>query len=42
MNGTRKSDSTIVPKKHPNKEIGRPDSAEGVEGRGLGKGKAFH
>ena len=34
MNGRRKSDSFIVPKKLPNKVGG----AEGVEGRGLTKG----
>lgn len=42
MNGTGKSDSPIVPRKHSNKLIGRPNSSENVEGRGLGKGKAFH
>jgi hypothetical protein len=42
MNGIRKSDSPIVPKKPSNKEYGKPNSAEKVEGRGLGKGKAFH
>ncbi len=36
-----KSDSPIVPKKPSNKESGRPDSAEKVEERGLGKGKTF-
>ncbi len=37
MNGPGKSDSPIVPKKHPNK--GREElPAEGVEGRGLAKG----
>ena len=38
MNGRGKSDSSIVPKKLPNKGRGAPRPAEGVEGRGLAKG----
>jgi hypothetical protein len=38
MNGRGKSDSSIVPRKLPNKGSGAPQSAEGVEGRGLTKG----
>jgi len=37
MNGPGKSDSPIVPKKHPNKGC-EEQSAEGAEGRGLAKG----
>jgi hypothetical protein len=32
MNGSRKSDSCIVPEKPPNKGCGAPLPAEGVEG----------
>jgi len=35
-----KSDKPIVPKKHANKERGRPRYAERVEGRGLAKGNS--
>ena len=38
MNGTRKSDSFVVPEKRPNKGCGAPHPAEGVEGRRLTKG----
>ncbi len=38
MNGTRKSDSFVVPEKPPNKSCGAPQTAEGVEGRRLTKG----
>ena len=38
MNGHEKSDSSIVPRKLPNKGEGSPTPAEGVEGRGLAKG----
>ena len=38
MNGRGKSDSSIVPRKLPNKDGGAPLTAEGVEGRGLAKG----
>ena len=38
MNGTRKSDSFVVPEKPPNKDCGAPRCAEGVEGRRLTKG----
>jgi RNA-directed DNA polymerase len=40
MYGLRESDSPIVPEKLPNKEDGKPSSAEGVEGRGLAKRNA--
>jgi hypothetical protein len=39
MHGIGKSDSPIVPGKPPNKGAGAPASAEGVEERGLAKGK---
>ena len=39
MNGNRKSDKPIVPKKVANKTPGRPGGAERLEGRGLTKGK---
>ena len=35
MNGLRESDSPIVPEKLPNKSVGAPIEAEGVEERGL-------
>ena len=38
MNGSRKSDSFVVPEKPPNKGSGAPRPAEGVEGRRLTKG----
>ena len=38
MNGSGKSDRSIVPRKPSNKGCGRPRSAEKVEGRGLAKG----
>ena len=38
MNGRRKSDSPIVPRKPPNNGRGAPRFAEEVEGRGLAKG----
>jgi len=38
MNGSRKSDSFVVPGKSPNKGSGAPRPAEGVEGRRLTKG----
>jgi group II intron reverse transcriptase/maturase len=38
MNERGKSDSSIVPRKPPNKGWGAPQTAEGVEGRGLAKG----
>jgi hypothetical protein len=38
MNERGKSDSPILPGKLPNKGWGAPQSAEGVEGRGLAKG----
>ena len=38
MNGSRKSDSCVVPEKPPNKGCGAPLPAEGVEGRRLTKG----
>ena len=38
MNERRKSDSPILPGKLPNNGWGAPQSAEGVEGRGLAKG----
>jgi hypothetical protein len=38
MNGSRKSDSCVVPGKRPNKGSGAPRPAEGVEGRRLTKG----
>lgn len=37
MNGSRKSDSFVVPEKRPNKDCGAPQPAEGVEGRRLTK-----
>lgn len=37
MNGSRKSDSFVVPEKCPNKGCGAPQTAEGVEGRRLTK-----
>jgi len=41
MNGREKSDRPIVPKKAPNKGIGRAAlPAEGTEGRGLAKGNS--
>jgi RNA-directed DNA polymerase len=39
MNGHRKSDSSIVPEKSPNKGRSRP--AEAIEGRGLTKGNSL-
>ena len=41
MNGRGKSDSSIVPRKLPNKGGGAPLTAEGVEGRGLAEGNLF-
>ena len=41
MNGSRKSDSCVVPEKPPNKGCGAPLPAEGVEGRGSTKGKTM-
>ena len=38
MHDDRKSDRLIVPSKRPNKDRGRPLSAEGAEGSGLAKG----
>ena len=38
MNGTRKSDSFVVPEKSPNKGCGAPQLAEEMEGRRLTKG----
>ena len=38
MNERGKSDSPILPEKLPNNDWGAPQSAEGVEGRGLAKG----
>jgi len=40
MNGSRKSDSFVVPEKCPNKDCGAPQPAEGVEGRRLTKGNS--
>jgi len=40
MNGSRKSDSFVVPEKRPNKGCGAPHTAEGVEGRRLTKGNS--
>ena len=40
MNGTRKSDSCIVPEKPANKGCGAPRPAEEVEGRRLTKGNS--
>ena len=40
MNGSRKSDSFVVPEKPPNKGSGAPQPAEGVEGRRLTKGNS--
>jgi group II intron reverse transcriptase/maturase len=40
MNGTRKSDSCIVPEKFPNKGSGAPLLAEEMEGRRLTKGNS--
>ncbi len=39
-NGSGKSDRPVLPGKPPNKETGAPVSAEGVEERGLAKGKS--
>ena len=41
MNGSGKSDMTIVPEKLSNKGYGAPCSAEMVEGRVVAKGKTF-
>jgi hypothetical protein len=38
MNERGRSDSSILPKKLPNKGCGAPQPAEEVEGRGLAKG----
>jgi group II intron reverse transcriptase/maturase len=40
MNGRRKSDSCIVPKKSPNKGCGAPQQAEEMEGRRLTEGNS--
>ncbi len=40
MNGSGKSDRSIVPGKPPNKAAGEPVAAEGVEGRDLAKGNS--
>jgi len=40
MNGSRKSDSCVVPEKPSNKSCGAPQSAEKVEGRRLTKGNS--
>jgi RNA-directed DNA polymerase len=40
MNGSRKSDSFVVPEKRPNKDCGAPQPAEGVEVRRLTKGNS--
>ncbi len=40
MNASRKSDSFVVPEKCLNKGCGAPQTAEGVEGRRLTKGKS--
>jgi RNA-directed DNA polymerase len=40
MNGSRKSDSFVVPEKRPNKDCGAPRPAEEVEGRRLTKGNS--
>ena len=41
MNGSRKSDSFIVPEKPSNKDCGTPQAAEKVEGRRLTKGNSI-
>jgi hypothetical protein len=41
MNGAGESDGPIVPKKSLNKDTGAPESAEGIEGRGLAKENPF-
>ncbi len=42
MNESGKSDRPIDTKEPPEQELGRYQLAEGVEGRGLTKGKTFH
>ena len=40
MNDSGKSDKSVVPEKHANKGLGRPEPAERVEGRDLAKGNS--